>query len=311
MLHGQISNPTVAALQEANKALRLFKNNADVGIHFRKLGELNDLAFVCVTDPAWCTRDDGPSQGGYLGFLVKKDMLEGKEGPYILLDWRSAKFTRMSRSSLNSESQAAAMGVDSPEYVKTFWALMRYPEADPREASTMELAGPSALVIDAKALYDAAQKEHVHNFAEKRTAIEMMVLKDRMRASQTSRRWVSSERQFADGVAKISTTRQVLVDRLRSSMCVLRHDPDFVASKKKIAIQRQREQNQHRRTTAASTTPSTASRPLASQPDEPTAFVTATATSEYTIIQIPASARPWVPKNVKRDRDRRDRLSMP
>ena len=133
MLHGQISNPTVATLQEANKALRFFKNNADVGIHFRKLGELSDLAFVCMTDAAWGTRDDGSSQGGYLVFLVNKDMLEGKEGPYILLDWRSAKLTRMSRSSLNSESQAAAMGVDSLEYVKTFWALMRYPEADPRE----------------------------------------------------------------------------------------------------------------------------------------------------------------------------------
>ena len=32
----------------------------------------------------------------------------------------------------------------------------------------------SALIVDAKALYDAAQKEHVHN---RRTGIEVMVLK--------------------------------------------------------------------------------------------------------------------------------------
>jgi len=254
------------------------------------------------------TRDDGSSQGGCLVFLVDKDMLEGKEGTYIFLDWRSAKLTRMSRSSLISEPQAAAMGVDSLEYVKTSWALVRYPDADPREDSIVEIAGLSALAIDAKASDDAAQKEHAHNFVEKRIEIEVMVLKDRMRASQTGWRWVSRERHFADGVTKVSA-RQALVDRLRSSMCVLQHDPNFIASTKKSAIQRQ-EQNQHRRTNAAATTtPATASTPPASKPDESTALVTTTATSKYTL--IPASARPWVPKYVKRDRDRRDRLSVP
>ena len=128
MLHGQISNATVGTTQEANKALRFFKNNADVGIKFQRLGEsLDDLGFICMTDAAWGTRADGSSQGGYLIFMVNQSMLSGQEGPYVLLDWRSAKLTRMSRSSLNSESQAAAMGVDSLAYVKTFWALMRYP----------------------------------------------------------------------------------------------------------------------------------------------------------------------------------------
>ena len=87
MLHGQISNATVGTIQEANKALRFFKNNADVGIKFQKLGSnLDELGFTCMADAAWGTRADGSSQGGYLIFLVSRNMLDGHEGPDILLD---------------------------------------------------------------------------------------------------------------------------------------------------------------------------------------------------------------------------------
>ncbi|CAK0870696.1 unnamed protein product, partial [Prorocentrum cordatum] len=45
-------------------------------------------------------------------------------------------------------------------------------------------------------------KPHVHNFDDKRTGIEVQVLKERMTASATGWYWVSSERQFADGFTK-------------------------------------------------------------------------------------------------------------
>eukprot|EP00975_Prorocentrum_lima_P026675 5608263-Prorocentrum_lima.AAC.1 len=52
----------------------------------------------------------------------------------------------------------------------------------------MQSAGPSCLMVDTKALYDASQKEHVHNLDDRRT--------------------------FADGLTKTSA-RQQLCDRMR------------------------------------------------------------------------------------------------
>eukprot|EP00975_Prorocentrum_lima_P018632 3921010-Prorocentrum_lima.AAC.1 len=69
-------------------------------------------------------------------------------------------------------------------------------------------------MVDAKALYDASQKEHVHNFDDRRTGSEVMVLKQAMKSSGSEWRWCSSERQFADGLTKTSA-RQLLCDRMR------------------------------------------------------------------------------------------------
>eukprot|EP00959_Pyramimonas_sp_CCMP1952_P383362 8033021-Pyramimonas_sp.AAC.1 len=73
------------------------------------------------------------------------------------------------------------------------------------------MAGESALVVDAKALYDAAQKEGITSFQDKRTGIEVLALREMMEATMTRWRWVSSERQCADGLAKIAA-RQLLAD---------------------------------------------------------------------------------------------------
>ena len=195
---------------------------------------MSDLAFVVLTDAAWAVREDGSSQGGYVILLCNKKVLDNETADYVVFDWRSWKLPRVSRSSLASEAQAAAGGVDALEFAKCFWSLCMDDRRDPRADHTMQVLGTSALVIDAKALFDAARKEHVHNFEDKRTGIEVMVLKEKMKASGTIWKWVSSERQYADGLTKMSA-RQLWADRLRATTICLKHDPNFVAAKKKDA----------------------------------------------------------------------------
>ena len=161
MLQGEFGIATRRTLLDANRALRFFKNNSQVSLSYRPLTngdrhDLTDVGFVAATDAAWATRRDGSSQGGYLVMLVSKECFDGQTSPFMVLDWRRQKLRRVSRSSLNSEAQAAASAVDALEQVKVFWALIMQPDLDPREDSTMAVAGPSALLTDAKALYDAA-----------------------------------------------------------------------------------------------------------------------------------------------------------
>ena len=163
-------------------------------------------------------------------------VLQGQEGDYVVVDWKSFKLPRISRSSLHSEAQAASAAQDALEYVKCFWATMLNPDLDPLEDASMH-GTQSALVVDAKALYDATKKDGVQGFLDKRTGIEILSLREHLEASQTQLKWVSSEMQFGDGLTKPSA-RQVLADRIRKSMLVLVHDPNFVAAKKKTAEER-------------------------------------------------------------------------
>ena len=245
ILMGQITKATIQTALDANKTLRFFKTNSDVGLDFFPiLDDLNDAAFVTMTDAAWGVRADGSSQSGHLVFLVHKSVLDGQVGRYVLIDWKSSRTPRMSRSSLNSEAQAAATGVDAMEHVLATWSLCRYPNMDPRADDTLKVAGPSALVLDAKSLYDALGREHMNSITDKRTGIELMVIKERLAAMGAVRRWQSSERQYADGMTKMSG-RQLLADRLRCGEMLLVHDATFQAAKKKTSAERQQSTRAH------------------------------------------------------------------
>ncbi|CAK0803403.1 unnamed protein product [Prorocentrum cordatum] len=60
-------------------------------------------------------------------------------------------------------------------------------------------AGESAFAIDAKALHDAAKKEGITSFQDRRTGIEVLALRVRMKATQTQWKRLSPERQDVDG----------------------------------------------------------------------------------------------------------------
>ena len=120
MLQGKVRCATVGDLKEANKLLRFAKAAKDISLKFPKLDTTKgQLGFLALSDAAWATRVDGSSQGGYLVLLVPPEAFNDKKTDYAVLDWRSFKLNRVSRSSMNAESQAAAEAADALEYIKT------------------------------------------------------------------------------------------------------------------------------------------------------------------------------------------------
>ena len=89
------------------------------------------------------------------------------------------------------------------------------------------------MIIDAKALYDAVKAE----VPDKRTQIECMIVKQKMKDLNTQLRWVSSEVQLSDGLTKIQA-RQLLADHLRSHQISLSADSTFQAAKRKTVQER-------------------------------------------------------------------------
>ena len=238
LLCGDVKSASVATAQEANKTLRFAKTNSDACTMFPKLGPLNELCVVAMSDAAWGIRKDSKSQGGYLVVLTHKRVLEGAmDQPYIILDWRSYKLPRVSRSSLNSESQACAGAMDALEYLLHVWQGCIDPQFELRHVDERKALLPSALVVDAKALYDSLKAEIPQLQGDKRTKIEVMVTKEKMLECGTRLRWVSSEVQLADGATKTSA-RQLFADRLRTHQFTLVADQTFQASKKKTMSER-------------------------------------------------------------------------
>ena len=238
LLSGQTTAATTEDLRDANKALKFSKVNNDVGLQFRPLGQISDMVLVAMSDASWGIRREGHSQN-HLLMLAPKEILDGETTNYIILHWRSFRLPRVSRSSLNAESQACAAAMDSLEYTRTL--TQGCLNADYTLQSPGEwVISKTALVVDAKALYNSIRAEASQLSGDKRTKIEVMIVKEKMQECQTLLRWVSSEAQYADGMTKPSA-RLLLTGRLRTHMFKLQADEDFVAAKKKT--QQQREAN--------------------------------------------------------------------
>eukprot|EP00959_Pyramimonas_sp_CCMP1952_P135616 2837463-Pyramimonas_sp.AAC.1 len=70
------------------------------------------------------------------------------------------------------------------EFAKRFWAPLTHDNANVHTDEITHNARKSALVIDAKALCDAAKKESITSFQDKRTRTEALTLRKRMDAIQ-------------------------------------------------------------------------------------------------------------------------------
>ena len=169
---------------------------------------------VAYSDASFACMEDLSSQGGYLVTLCHKDSLQ-KGAPFVfhVLDWRSFKLPRVARSTLSAEGQAAA----AIYFTFLFLKACIHPCLDLASRHAAHLPNQSALVMGAKALYDLLVQDELQArlAAEKRTAVEVMVSKQRLGEANAVPRWVSSERQLADGLTKESAT-QLFADRLRS-----------------------------------------------------------------------------------------------
>ena len=240
---GSVSRGLVKTAQEANRLLKFAKENADVGLTYAPL-DLADVRMITAFDASFGCRPDGSSQGGFVVMLAPRKILETEEGDYHILDWKSLKLPRIARSSLAAEAQAAACASDATEFACRYFEHLKSPGVPLRDLLQRKSSLEPVLITDAKALFDSYHRESiVSSVTDRRISLEIRVVKEQMMSLGGTLRWVSSERQLADGLTKDST-RQLLADRLRHAKVKFLYDPDYVAAKRKPLSERLQSQGE-------------------------------------------------------------------
>ncbi|CAK9058722.1 unnamed protein product [Durusdinium trenchii] len=175
--------------------------------------------------------------GGFICLLTDKEAFEGVETPYHVLDWKSMKLPRVARSSLAAEAQASSAAADNVEFIVRFWNELFNPQLELKSnLAVTESSLQPVLITDAKALYDTYHRDAFnHGSNDKRTALEVKVTHQQVESFGGRLKWVSSERQYGDGLTKLSA-RQLLADRLRHGSIKYTWDPTYTAAKKKLQL---------------------------------------------------------------------------
>lgn len=210
------------------------KADSDIPLIFNPI-PIDNIRSISFSDSSWANRSDGSSQGGQLHMMADKDSVEGKQSWITIIDWKSWKLRRVTRSSLAGEVQAFSDCQDIQEWLRTFWQELWGPTGIQLKQSDNYFYSDhaSTILTDCKSLYDALAKIETSGLqlTERRPAIEATGSKVRLGQTNCNVRWVNSDRQFADGLTKPDACDDLRRFQ-RQGFWKIIFDPEFISAKK-------------------------------------------------------------------------------
>lgn len=238
-LQGCIESACVQDLLSLNKLVRLQRRYFNHGLHFPNMN--GDVVIVSFTDASWATRRDGSSQGGQITLMMEKSVLNGAKTPFSVLSWSSRRLRRVARSSTSAEAQMTANTLDFHEFAKLAWIDLDTPSTlSLKHADDYLSKHDSAMVCDARNIFDGVVKVETSglHMEEKRTAIELLAIKERLGQARVNLRWVDGDQELADGLTK-PWKHDPLIKALHSSKWRIVYDPEFQSARRKRALRYQ------------------------------------------------------------------------
>ena len=239
-LQGCHGTAKVGDLIQANKLIRMQRTYSQQNLVFP--AQLKQPVLLTYHDASYACRRDGSSQGGVFSMLVDRAVLDGKPGKFSPLSWQSRKLPRVCRSSTAAEIQTGSHAVDHHEFVKQIFFEWHNKHAiDYNDMDEALCRAPSVVVTDSKNLYDSVSRIETSGLQleERRLALEVLSIRERVRATGMQLRWVDSDQQLADNLSKPFAFGTLLSAIEKGELC-LQFDTQFVFAKKKRAWRNQR-----------------------------------------------------------------------
>ena len=192
-----------------------------ITIHSIPLNRLKGLVF---TDASLANNKDQRTQVCYLACMADQSILEGKEAKVSVLAYKSHKMTRSASNVLYTESFGMSDGLAFMEWMSTWFGLAKdlHYKIQERDILNRDIQLTSIMssaqsklpeflaVSDSKSLYDNMIREQF-TATEKRSALEIAVIRDSMRSMQAQARWVPHELNCSDCLTKKKGNAQALL----------------------------------------------------------------------------------------------------
>lgn len=195
--------PCVQDALAANNAIRRARQNTQLPLTFQPV-DPHRLSVMVHSDAAYANGRDGATQAGYIVGFTDKAMNEGTLCSWTPAYWRSYRLPRVVNSTLSAEAQAMSSATGMLE-----WILLLVSEA---------LDGPSSLrcvwqkaslrtsiaLTDCKSLYDHLTSKSAPTLDDKRTALDVVIVRDSLEKTHANLRWIPTDRMVADALTKES-----------------------------------------------------------------------------------------------------------
>ncbi|CAE7865007.1 GAT1 [Symbiodinium microadriaticum] len=218
----------VEDLLDINKAVKMIKARPDLSIKVRSI-DPDRLAWGVMTDASFDNAGDGRSQGAFGVIAFHEDLQKGFRVPCSLITWRSGRIQRVVNSTLAAETQSLSKGLGELCWIMSVYNEITDPEFtvekwESRMARNKVLALVSEesssdfkealCIVDAKALYDHLSRESVGPSQDKRTGLEIQVIRQSMNSIRGKIKWVPHPQMAIDGLTKKNASMDSLYQLL-------------------------------------------------------------------------------------------------
>ena len=145
------------------------------------------------------------SQGGHIIYAYDKALeVEQSPQPISILSWKSYKLKRCTVNTLAAEAQAMVQGVGASYWMRFLWSEIKGLRMDLLNWQEQISKTPFITVTDSRSLFDnlSKSKNVAAHIDDKRTAIDLTILKSDMTSTQGQVRWVPGEIMISDSLTK-------------------------------------------------------------------------------------------------------------
>lgn len=195
--------PTIGDAIAANHAVRRAKQHADQVITFSAI-PIESLSLMCHSDAAFGNAKAGATQAGYIISFVDKGVNEGHDSKWSPCFWKSFRLPRVVSSTMSAEAQSMSVASSMLE-----WTSLLLSEAldGPRVSQTLWSGLGNRLILlvtDCKSLYDHLLSQSSPTLDDRRTSIDIIILRESITRLKAQVRWIPTDRMLADALTKES-----------------------------------------------------------------------------------------------------------
>ena len=240
-----MSELKVQDVLDLNKAISQVKENEDLALRIQSI-PLEELSWGVVTDASYANVCKGKSQGAFAVLAMEKKVATTGRGKCNLLHWRSGKLHRVVNSTLAAETQSLSRGLAELAWTATVFSEFSTYDFDMKREEKLRNQRLSAMIseeadtelgqnlgiVDAKSLYDHLSRETTGVTSDKRTALEMQVIRQALAKTRTQIKWVPHPSMVVDALTKRQGNVAPLIQLLRSG--VLEVQQPFDINKKNV-----------------------------------------------------------------------------
>ena len=153
------------------------------------------------SDAAFGNARAGATQAGYVVSLTNSDMNKGLECEWTPVFWRSFKLPRVVSSTLSAEAQSMSVASSMCEW--TMLLLSEALDGNRCPHSFWQSTGRQVILLtDCKSLYDHLMSPSTPALDDRRTSIDIIIIKDSIKRLEATLRWIPTDRMLADAMTK-------------------------------------------------------------------------------------------------------------